>query len=133
MDEKEGQVKGIFPAFGAIRVVMFEREDFSRLIYRQTLPHPDRRKRFEGWGRGSKSHLNFWHLRLVRWEQPLPNLTCLTGTRSAIGCYQKAGFKISEGKTKTTAVNGKTWVAINMTIGKTEWKNPNGNEFQTGG
>ena len=41
----------------------------------------------------------------------------------AIKCYQRAGFTMNPGKTKERTVNGKTWIALNMTIEKINLKN----------
>jgi RimJ/RimL family protein N-acetyltransferase len=41
----------------------------------------------------------------------------------AVKCYEKAGFLINEGKTKTRQVNNQTWVALNMRLEKSDWKN----------
>ena len=40
---------------------------------------------------------------------------------SAIKCYEKVGFKIMNGITKTTEIENKIWTAINMTITKNDW------------
>jgi len=43
---------------------------------------------------------------------------------SAIKCYEKAGFSIVEGKTKSTNFNGNTWTAIHMAISRLTWESP---------
>jgi len=40
----------------------------------------------------------------------------------AIKCYEKAGFTIVQGRTKSTSFKGKTWNAIHMTINKPTWE-----------
>ena len=40
---------------------------------------------------------------------------------SAIKCYEKVGFKVMNGITKTTEIKNNTWTAINMTITKNDW------------
>lgn len=39
----------------------------------------------------------------------------------AIRCYEKAGFQINPDKKAERKVNGKTWVALNMTITRQTW------------
>ncbi len=39
----------------------------------------------------------------------------------AVSCYQRAGFSINLAKTKTRAVNGQTWTALNMSLSKSAW------------
>jgi RimJ/RimL family protein N-acetyltransferase len=41
---------------------------------------------------------------------------------SAIKCYEKMGFSTNKGVTKTTVVNGKKWLSLNMTTNKTVWE-----------
>jgi len=41
---------------------------------------------------------------------------------SAIKCYEKAGFTVNKGQTKTTLVNGKKWISLNMTINNLTWE-----------
>jgi RimJ/RimL family protein N-acetyltransferase len=40
----------------------------------------------------------------------------------AIKSYEKAGFQFNREKTLTRHINGKTWIAINMLLGKQTWK-----------
>lgn len=40
---------------------------------------------------------------------------------NAIRCYEKVGFAIDREKVKSIAVNGQTWTALNMSIGKLTW------------
>ncbi len=41
---------------------------------------------------------------------------------SAIKCYERSGFTINPDKKRERKVNGKTWIALNMTITKEEWQ-----------
>ena len=40
---------------------------------------------------------------------------------SAIRCYEKVGFVVNEGLQLQREVNGKMWVTVNMTLGKSKW------------
>lgn len=42
---------------------------------------------------------------------------------AGIRCYEKTGFKFTPGKKMPFTVNGEEWVALNMTIDRTQWKN----------
>ena len=41
---------------------------------------------------------------------------------SAIKCYEKAGFEVNHNLKFERKINDKTWIAINMRIDKTKWK-----------
>jgi len=41
----------------------------------------------------------------------------------AIKCYEKAGFRINEGKTKSRQVKDKTWMALHMHLNREDWSN----------
>ncbi len=40
----------------------------------------------------------------------------------AIKCYEKAGFTINTGKAFERKIEGQTWIALNMSLGKQKWK-----------
>ena len=42
---------------------------------------------------------------------------------AAIKCYNKAGFTINEGNTKTRQLKGQLWTALNMRLSKKDWAN----------
>lgn len=58
-------------------------------------------------------------------DKHMVELNVFKWNKSAIKCYEKAGFTINQGKELVRKVKDEVWVAINMTIDREKWNTLN--------
>lgn len=78
--------------------------------------------RMRGRGTGKQIVDNLLSYVFLILKQPGAELNVFDWNIAAIKCYTKSGFTINPDKKLERTVNGKTWIALNMTLSKEEWQ-----------
>lgn len=74
-----------------------------------------------GRGTGQQIVARLLHIAFTGMGKPFATLNVFDWNRSAIRCYEKAGFVVNPDKAVKRVVNGQTWTALNMVLQKAEW------------
>jgi RimJ/RimL family protein N-acetyltransferase len=77
--------------------------------------------KFRGKGLGQAIVKELIRISFENYDAKKIELNVYDWNTSAINCYEKVGFKVMNGITKTTKIKNQVWTAVNMIITRDDW------------
>ena len=79
-------------------------------------------EKLRGHGKGKKIIAQLLAYAFTNFDKTKAELNVFERNIGAIKCYESAGFVINSDKRLEREVNGQTWIALNMQLGKAKWR-----------